>query len=74
MADLLLLAGVLLCLLSLPLALIAVARTEAPRSAAASLVLGIALMFLAAWLAPGAFHLQDIAAAWTRLATARIDF
>ena len=74
MTDLLLLAGVLLCLLSIPLALVALLQTRPPRTAAASLVLGLALMFLAAWLAPEGFRMQDIGDAWTRLSTGQIRF
>lgn len=67
MTDILLLTGTSLCVLSLLLAVISLARTEPPRSAAAVFVLGIAAIFLAAWLSPAPFALQDIGAAWSRL-------
>lgn len=67
MSDLLLLAGVLLCLLSLPLAVIQLVRTEAPRAAVLALVGGIVLIFAAAWLNPDPFRAQDIPAAWNRV-------
>ncbi|AXC48557.1 hypothetical protein DRW48_01540 [Paracoccus suum] len=67
MTDLLLIAGTALCALSVLMAAVAVARTEAPRSAAAMLVLGILLIFLGAFLSPDPFVVQDIPAAWRHL-------
>ena len=72
MTALLLIAGSALCALSVLLAIVSVARTEAPRAAAACLVLGILLMFLGAWLSPEAFRVQDIPAAWRGLAGGRL--
>ena len=61
--------GTALCALSVLLAAVAVARTEAPRSAAGLLVLGILLLFLGAYLSPRPFVVQDIPAAWRHLMT-----
>lgn len=67
MTDLLLLAGVALCLLSLPLAVVQLARTEPPRGAAVAFVLGIILIFAAAFLNPDPFRVQDVPAAFGRV-------
>lgn len=67
MTDLLLLAGVLLCLLSLPVAVIQLLRTEPPRAAVLALVAGIVLIFAAAWLNPDPFRVQDVPAAFGRV-------
>ena len=67
MTDILLLFGTALCVLSLLLAVISLARTEPPRSAAAAFVLGIAAIFLGAWLSPTPFVPTDIGLAWSRL-------
>lgn len=72
MTDILLLLGAGLCLLSLPLAVIALAQTRPPRGAAAALVFGIAAIFLAAWLEPGPFRVQELGAAWSRLLDGQI--
>ncbi|AUH65636.1 hypothetical protein [Paracoccus zhejiangensis] len=67
MSDLLLLGGVVLCALSVILAVIQLIRMEPPRVAAILLCLGIAVMFAGAHLAPGPFQLGDFAGAWDRL-------
>lgn len=72
MTDLLLLLGSALCVLSVILAVISVAQTRAPRSAAAALVLGILLMFLGAWLSPDPFRVHDLGAVWQGLAAGRL--
>lgn len=73
MTDLLLIAGTALCALSVLMAAFAVARTEAPRTAAGMLVLGILLMFLGAFLSPTPFVVQDIPAAWQNLMAGRVS-
>ena len=73
MTDILLLIGTTLCVLSLPLAVIALARTEPPRTAAAALVLGLVAIFFAAWADPTPFRVQDVGAAWSRFASGRLD-
>lgn len=72
MTDILLLIGTALCVLSVPMAVIALARTEAPRAAAAALVLGLVAIFFAAWADPTPFRVQDVGAAWSRLASGEI--
>ncbi len=67
MADILLLLGAALCALSIPAALIALLRTEAPRAAAILLMGGVLALALAAWLQPGSVGFQQIGAAWGRL-------
>jgi uncharacterized membrane protein YccC len=67
MTDLLLLAGVLLCLLSLPLAVVQLLRLQPPRGAAVAFVLGILLVFASAWLNPDPFRVQDVPAAFGRV-------
>lgn len=73
MPQLLLLIGSALCVLSVILAIISVARTEAPRAAAACLLLGILLIFLGAWLSPDPFRVQDIPAAWRIVTMGRLS-
>jgi peptidoglycan/LPS O-acetylase OafA/YrhL len=67
MSDLLLLAGVLLCLLSLPLAVIQLVRLQPPRAAVLALVGGIVLIFAGAATNPDPFRVQDIPAALGRV-------
>ena len=67
MSDLLLLGGVVLCALSVIIAVVQLIRMEPPRVAAILLVLGIAGMFAGAQMAPNPFQLADISAAWDRL-------
>lgn len=67
MSDFLLLAGIALCLLSVPLAIVAMLATRAPRGAAAAFVLGVMLIGFGAWASPDGFRVQDIGEAWGRL-------
>ena len=64
MADILLLLGAALCVLSIPAALISLLRTEAPRAAAILLVGGVLALALAAWVQPGSVGFAQIGAAW----------
>ena len=72
MTDLLLVIGTALCVLSVPLAVISLARTEAPRSAAAALVIGLIAIFFAAWAEPKPFRVQEVGGAWSRLLNGEI--
>lgn len=55
MSDLLLLAGVALCLLSVVLAVVQLMQARPPRAAALALLAGIVLVFAGAWLDPEPF-------------------
>ena len=72
MIDILLLAGVALCVLSVLAAIISVARTRAPRGAALLLVLGIALGFAGAWLDQRPFGVESLEESWDRLVKGEI--
>ncbi|RJL01878.1 hypothetical protein D3P06_11890 [Paracoccus aestuarii] len=63
MSDVLLLAGVALCLLSLVLAVVQLLQTQPPRAAALALVAGIFLLFVGAWTNPQPFGPDTIPAA-----------
>ena len=65
--QILLLAGVALCALSVLVAVIQLAQTQAPRGAAILFVFGIAAMLAGAWLNPEPFEVTDIGTAWTEL-------
>lgn len=67
MIDILLLAGVALCALSVLLAIIALLRTEAPRAAAIALVLGLVLMLGGTALDDRSLGLNTLAQSWSRL-------
>ena len=67
MSDLLLLGGIALCLISVLVAVVQLLRTQPPRAAAILLVLGVAAIFAAAYLAPEPFGLEQIPQAWARL-------
>lgn len=67
MSDLLLLGGVALCVLSIILAVIQLLRTEPPRAAAITLILGIAAILAAAYLVPDPVGVTDLAGAWARV-------
>ena len=71
MIDLLLLAGVALCALSVVMAVVSVARTRAPRGAALALVLGIAALFAASWLDERPFGWRSVCDAWERLVSGK---
>lgn len=68
MTDYLLLAGVALCVVSVILAVIQLIQTQPPRAAVITLIVGIVAIFAAAYLQPESFELQDIRAAWDRVA------
>jgi hypothetical protein len=72
MIDILLLAGLTLCVLSVLLAIVSVARTHAPRGAAIALVLGLVLAFAGAWLDQRPFGPAALQESWQRLAEGRI--
>ena len=72
MIDILLLAGVALCVLSVLAAILSVARTRAPRGAALLLVLGIALGFAGAWLDQRPFGVESLEESWDRLVKGEI--
>lgn len=55
MSDLLLLAGVALCVLSVILAVVQLLQTQPPRAAALALIAGIFLLFVGAWTNPQPF-------------------
>lgn len=72
MIDILFLAGVALCVLSVLLAIVSVARTRAPRGAAIALVLGLVLVFAGAWLDPRPFGVAALKESWQRLLDGQI--
>lgn len=63
MSDLLLLAGIALCLLSVVLAVVQLLQTQPPRAAILALLGGIVLLFAGAWMDPEPFSPADIPAA-----------
>lgn len=67
MIDLLLVLGVALCAVSVLMALVAVIRTQAPRGAAVTMVLGVLVLFAASWLGNRALGVTDVGGAWHRL-------
>lgn len=67
MSDYLLLGGVALCLLSIVMAVVQLAQTRPPRSAAILLVFGIAAILAAGWLVPDPVSPLDVAGAWARV-------
>lgn len=71
MIDLLLLAGVALCALSVVMAVVSVARTRAPRGAALALVLGIVALFAASWLDERPIGWRSVCDAWERLVSGK---
>ena len=72
MSDLLLLAGVALCLLSVVLAVVQLLQTQPPRAAILALLGGIVLLFAGAWMDPTPFRVQDLGQAWQRLMAGQI--
>ncbi|QFG38061.1 hypothetical protein BDE18_0689 [Paracoccus pantotrophus] len=72
MIDILLLAGVALCALSVLLAILSVARTQAPRGAAILLVLGIVLLLAGGWLDQRPFGIQSLQESWQRLVSGEV--
>ena len=71
MIDLLLLAGVALCALSVVMAVVSVARTRAPRGAALALGLGIVALFAASWLDERPIGWRSVCDAWERLVSGK---
>ncbi|SNT74456.1 hypothetical protein [Paracoccus seriniphilus] len=67
MSDYLLLGGVALCAVSIVLAVIQLLRTEPPRAAVITLIVGIVLIFAGAYCNPDPFQPQDILSAWARI-------
>lgn len=71
MIDILLIAGVALCALSVLLAIVALLRTEAPRLAAIALVAGLGALFAGTLLDDRPLGLNTIAQSWSRLTAGR---
>ena len=72
MSDILLLVGVALAALSVLLAIMSLARTEPPRGAAITLILGIALVFGGAKLSAAPLGVDLLTGAWQRLMNGQI--
>lgn len=72
MIDILLLAGVALCVLSVLAAIVSVARTRAPRGAAILLVLGLVLVFAGARLDSRPFGVASLQESWQRLVNGQV--
>lgn len=72
MIDILLLAGVALCALSVLLAIVSVVRTQAPRGAAIALALGLVLLFVGSWRDPRQLGLQTLYESWHRLVNGQV--
>ncbi|WP_378946148.1 hypothetical protein [Paracoccus sp. R86501] len=66
-ADLLLLGGIALCLLSVVLAVVQLARTQAPRAAILVFVAGILVLVFGASVDPDPFHPDDVVSAFQRV-------
>ncbi|TWI34491.1 hypothetical protein [Paracoccus sulfuroxidans] len=73
MTDILIIAGTVLCALSVLLAIIAVAQTRAPRGAALALVLGIAALFGGAYTSDAPFNVDSVTGAWKRLTAGQVS-
>ncbi|MBW7057169.1 hypothetical protein KY389_10770 [Paracoccus bogoriensis] len=67
MTDILLAAGLILCLLSVVLAVVQLLRTQPPRAAALAFVAGILLIFWAFAMQPQPFSPEGLASALDRL-------
>ena len=67
MIDLLVLAGVALCVISVVMAIVSVVRTQAPRGAAVALVLGIIALFVASYADERPFGAASIVESWHRV-------
>lgn len=67
MIELLLLAGSALCVISVVMAIVSLARTQAPRGAAIAFMLGLILLFVAAWMQPSAVDPRHVVESWQRL-------
>ncbi len=66
-ADLLLLGGIALCALSVVLAVVQLARTQAPRAAILTFMAGILVLVIGASVDPDPFHPDDVASAFHRV-------
>lgn len=73
MIDLLLIVGSGLCVASIVMAIIAVARTQAPRSAAIALMMGVLLLLLGAKSDPAAVNPENMLGAWKRLFAGQVS-
>lgn len=67
MQDILMLAGLALCALSVIVGVVQLMRTEPPRSAAILLVLGVAALFGSAWLGGQMPSVEAVTGAVARL-------
>lgn len=74
MSDILLLLGAALCALSLLMAIFSVLRTQPPRAAAITLVLGLVLMFAGARMAEGPLGVETLTDAGQRLIDGEISW
>lgn len=73
LSDVLLIGGILLCLVSVLVAVAQLLRGQPPRAAAILLILGIAAMFAGAYLDPRPFTADAVPQAWNRLAGTEPD-
>lgn len=67
MTDFMLLGGIALCAISVILAVVQLMRMQPPRAAAVTLIIGVVLIFVAAYLDPEAFQASGIFNAWSKL-------
>lgn len=67
MIELLLLGGSALCVISVIMAVVAVAQTRAPRGAAIALMLGIIALAVAAKTDPAAVNPNNVLNTWQRM-------
>ena len=72
MIDILLLAGVALCALSVLLAILALARTQAPRGAAIALVLGLLVLLGVNVVDHRPLSLNSLAQSWSRVTSGNL--
>ncbi|MBD9526539.1 hypothetical protein [Paracoccus sp. PAR01] len=72
MIDILLLAGVALCALSVLLAILSLARTQAPRGAAIALVLGLLVLLGVNVLDDRPLSLNSVAQSWSRVTSGNV--
>lgn len=70
-SDYLLLAGVVLCVISVIYAIVQLMQTQPPRGAAITLILGIVLLFAGVLTAPQPLTPQGIFSAWERVTSGR---
>ncbi|MBC9246968.1 hypothetical protein H4P12_09615 [Paracoccus sp. 11-3] len=67
MTGFLLLVGTALCAVSVILAMVQLMRMQPPRTAAITLIVGIVLIFVSAYLDPKAFQASAIVNMWSWL-------